>query len=97
MNKSFITRITLVAKQTYKLGGRTGITYGGYPEEPYDGQKYIIFTSPESEDYEIFPDAAAAKKFDPNNCVEVELFEWFDMFKGKTKLKDIADPRKKEA
>lgn len=84
-----ITRITLIAKKPYEINGNTGITYGGYPEEKILDKSYIVFTSPESLDYEIFPEARAGKKFNPENSIEVEIFEHFDMFSGKSKLKDV--------
>lgn len=85
-------RITIIAKKPYNLSGRTGISYGGYAENG----KYILFTSPNSEDYEIFPEARAGKKFDPKRFVDVELYEWFDMFSGRTKWKDVPDPREND-
>lgn len=84
-----IVNISLVAKKPYQLGNATGITYGGYVEVPVDGKRYIMFTSPDSNEYEIYPDVQKLKKFDPKQCEEIEIFEWFDMFSGKVKFKDI--------
>lgn len=86
-------KITLIAKRPYEFKGKKGITYGGFLEKELDGKKYLLFTSPNSKEYDIFPEARAGKKFDPNNFQEIEVYDHFDMFSGKSKWKDVPDDR----